>query len=128
MNFIKKLGHNLFTAFVILIISIIGFCASAFLISSDLQHIPFGFLLAGGIIALLHVASHFLAEMDKRRGTSIFTIIAMSLRLVVLLGTLILVCLMYYRWDIKLFNVFVFVGVYTIGIIALCLSYIFIKD
>ena len=128
MNFPKKLGHNLFTAFAILIISIVGFACSAFLVSSDLKDIPLGFLLAGGIIALVHVISHLLVKLDERRGSGVFTIIAMAMRLTVILGSMLLIAFMYYRWNIKLFNIFVFVGVYTASIILLCLSFIFIKD
>ena len=128
MNFFKKLGHNLSTALIILVIALIGFASSAFLISTDLRHIPFGFLLSGGILAVIHVLSHLLVKLDERRGSSIFTIISMILRLVIILTSLLLICFMYYRWDIKLFNVFVFVGMYTLGIVVLCLSFVFIKD
>ena len=128
MNFLKKLGHNLFTSIVVFAISVIGFACSCFLIGTRLQEIPFGFLLSGGIIALMHVISHIFMMIDQRRGTSVFTMIAMALRLFVLLGSLILIFLMYYRWGIQLFNVFVFVGVYTVGIIVLCISFILLKD
>ena len=128
MKLLRKLGHNLVTAFAILIISIIGFACSAFLIPSELRSIPYGFLLAGGILALIHVISHLLTAIDVRRGSSIFTIISMIVRLTLTLASLLLICFMYYRWNIKLFNVFVFVGVYTAGIIILCLSFIFLKE
>ena len=128
MNFFRKLGYNLFTAFVVLIISLIGFASSAFLISSDLEHIPFGFLLSGGIIALIHVVSYLLVKVDEKRGSAVFTIIAMAVRLTIILASMLLIAFMYYRWNIKLFNLFVFVGVYTASIITLCLSFIFIKD
>lgn len=128
MKLLRKLGHNLVTAFAILIISIIGFACCAFLIPTELKSIPYGFLLAGGILALIHVISHLLTVIDVRRGSSIFTIISMIVRLTLTLASLLLICFMYYRWNIKLFNVFVFVGVYTAGIIILCLSFIFLKE
>lgn len=128
MKLLRKLGHNLVTAFAILIISIIGFACSAFLIPTELKSIPYGFLLAGGILALIHIISHLLTVIDVRRGSSIFTIISMIVRLTLTLASLLLICFMYYRWNIKLFNVFVFVGVYTAGIIILCLSFIFLKE
>ena len=128
MNFLKKLDHNLWTALIVFNVGVLGFLASCFLISSNLQDIPFGFLLAGGVIAFIHVVSYFLTLIDKRRGTTTFTIIAVMLRLVFLLVALVFIALMYYRWDIKLFNMFVFVGMYTLGIIVLCLTFIFIKD
>lgn len=128
MKFIKKLDHNLFTAIVVAGVAILGFLASCFLISTNLQDIPFGFLLAGGILAAVHLLSYLLHTIDKRRGTSIFTILSMGIRLMVLLVSLVLIALMNYKWDLKLFNMFVFVGMYTFGIIVLCVSFIIIKD
>lgn len=128
MNFFQKLDHNLWTSFVVLGVSLIGFACSCFLISTDMQDIPFGFLLAGGIIAFIHVFSFLMTLIDKRRGTTVFTIIAMIFRLVIVLASLVVVALMYYKWNIKLFNIFVFVGMYTVGVIVLCITFIFKKD
>ena len=127
MNFLKKLDHNLWTALIVTLVAILGFLSSCFLISSNYQDIPFGFLLSGGIIALIYVGCYFFNLIDKRNGTTIFTIISMSFRLVVLLVSLILIFFMYYRWNIKLFNVFVFIGVYSLSIILLCISFVFRK-
>ena len=128
MNFLKKLDQNLLTAIIILVIALIGFASSSFLIFTDLQHIPFGFLLSGGIIAFIHLISYLLVLLDKRNGTTMFSIASISMRLVILLGSLLLIILMYYRWDIKLFNVFVFVGMYTVSIITFCLTFVLSKD
>ena len=128
MKKIRKLDHNLFTAVVISALGVLGFIASCFLISTPRQDIPFGFLLASGVIATVHFISYLLCLIDKRNGTSIFTVISMALRLMVLLVTLVLIALMNYRWDMKLFNMFVFVGMYTAGIIVLCLSFVFNKE
>lgn len=128
MKLIKKLGNNLFTAFAVLIIAIIGFASSAFLISTNLQDIPFGFLLSGGIIAFIHIISHFLVKIDENRGSAVFTIVSTIMRFVVLITSLILIGFMNYRWNLKYFNIFVFVGIYLVSIIILCLSFIFSKD
>ena len=93
-----------------------------------MQDIPFGFLLAGGFIAVVHVISYLFSVIDRKRATATFTIIAMALRLVLLLLALIFIALLNYEWNIKLFNMFVFVGMYTLGIIVLALTFIFDKD
>lgn len=128
MKLFKKLDHNLLTAIILVGVGVLGFLASCFLISSDLQDIPFGFLLAGGVLGAVHALSFGLNEIDRRRGAATFTIMAMFLRMMILLITLILIALMNYRWNIKLFNMFVFVGMYTLGIIVLSLTFIFDKD
>lgn len=128
MKFLKKLEHNLFAAIAVIAVSLIGFLASCFLISGDYQDIPFGFLLSGGIVSTTYLLSYFLIKIDTRRGSTIFSMIAMAVRFVILIASMLLIVLMYYRWGIKLFNVFVFVGVYTLGIIVLCISYLVNKD
>ena len=128
MNFIKKLDRDLITAMVTSVIALVAFACSSFLISTDLKDIPLGFLLSGGVIALVYVLSYLLVRIDIKRGSTVFSIISLGVRLVVILITLLLLAFMYYRWDIKLFNIFVFVGVYTASIITFCLSFILIKD
>ena len=128
MKLFKKLDHNLLTAIIMVGVGVLGFLASCFLISTNLQDIPFGFLLAGGVLGAVHMLSFGLNEFDRRRASATFTIMAMFLRLVILLITLILIALMNYRWNIRLFNMFVFVGMYTLGIIVLSLTFIFDRD
>lgn len=128
MNFLKKLDNSLLTAVIVLTTSIIGFAASSFLITSSNKDIPFGFLLSGGTIALLHVVSSLLVRIDVKRGSSIFSIISIAMRLVVLLTSMIIIMLMSYRWNLKLFNIFVFIGVYTFSVIIYMLTFIFRKN
>lgn len=128
MKLFKKLDHNLLTAIIMTGVGVLGFLASCFLISTDLQDIPFGFLLAGGVIAGVHMLSFGLNMIDRRRATATFTIMAMFLRLVILFVALIFIALMNYKWNMRLFNMFVFVGMYTLGIIVLALTFIFDKD
>ena len=116
MKFLSKLDNQLLTAVIVLIVSLLGFAATGFLIPSSYQHIPFGFLLSGGIISVIYVISSILERVDVKRGSTTFSIIAIIMRLVVLLTSLALVGLMYYKWNIKLFNIFVFVGMYTAGV------------
>ena len=125
MSFLKKLDRNLLTGIITLLI---GFACSSFLLTTDLKHVPLGFLYSGGVIALVYVISYFLVRIDIKRGTTIFSIISLGMRLVIILTSMLMMVMMYYKWDIKLFNVFVFVGVYTLSIITFCLTYILIKD
>ena len=127
MNFLKKLDNDLLTALFVVGVSIIGFCSTAFLISSTYIDIPLGFLLSGGILTFIHILSFFLKRIDSKKDTTAFTIVAITLRLILLIASLMIITFMYYRWGIKLFNVFVFVGMYTASIIIYMLTYIFYK-
>ena len=128
MKLFQKLDNNLFTAIAILLSSLVAFGITSFLLTGDYCDIPFGFLFAGGIISLLHIASSFLVKIDIKRGSSVFSILSVVMRLVVLITALLIDTLMYYRWNIKLFNVFVFVGVYTYSVIIFMLVTILRKN
>ena len=128
MKLFKKLDHNLQTAIILAGVGVLGFLASCFLISTELQDIPFGFLLAGGVLSAVHMLSFAFNMIDRRRATATFTIMSMFIRLAILFVALIFIALMNYKWNIKLFNMFVFVGMYTLGIVVLALTFIFDKD
>ena len=116
MKFLSKLDNHLLTALIVLLASLLGFAVTGYLIPSCYAHIPYGFLLSGGIIGVTYVITSVFEHIDIKRGSSVFSILAMIIRLVVLLTSLALVALMYYKWNMKLFNIFVFVGMYTLGV------------
>ena len=123
MKLLRKLDNELLTAILVLLISLVGFAITSFLIPTQLD-IPLGFVLSGGIIAIIYLLSFLFKRIDEKRGSTIFSMISIGLRLILTLTALLLLVLMYYRWNIKLFNVFVFVGVYTGGIIIYMITYI----
>ena len=123
MKLLQKLDNELLTAILVFLASLLGFAVTSFLIPTHID-IPLGFILSGGIIAFIYVLSSIFRRIDERRGTTTFSIIGISLRLVLTISALLLIVLMYYRWNIKLFNVFVFVGVYSLGIIIYMITYI----
>ena len=123
MKLFQKLDNELLTAVLVFTISLIGFAVTSFLISTHID-IPLGFVLSGGIIALIYVLSSLFRKIDERRGTVVFSLISITLRLVLTIAAILLLVLMYYKWNIKLFNVFVFVGVYSLGIIIYMITYI----
>ena len=123
MKLFQKLDNELLTAVLVFTISLIGFAVTSFLISTHIDS-PLGFILSGGIIALIYVLSSLFRKIDERRGTVVFSLISITLRLVLTIAAILLLVLMYYKWNIKLFNVFVFVGVYSLGIIIYMITYI----
>ena len=127
MKLLKKLDNEILTAIIVFLCAVIGFTATSFLIPTYID-IPLGFVLSGGIIAFIYVLSSLFKKIDERRGSTTFSIISISLRMVLTITSLLLLALMYYRWNIKLFNVFVFVGVYTLGIIVYMITYITNKN
>ena len=128
MNNLRKLERNLLTSIIVAIVSILGFIASSFLIYSESKDIPLGFLLSGGVIGGLYLIAHLLTSKDDEKSSNVRSIISIIIRFVVLVTTVILLGFAYYVWDFKYFNVFVFFGVYTFGVIFFVTSHIFLKE
>ena len=124
MKFFKKLEINLLTSIIVLTISIISFAISSFLLTSVNKDIPLGFIFSGGVISLLYLVAHFLFELDKKEGKALFSILSLIIRLVVIVTSMVMIGLMSYAWDLKIFNLFVFVGVYTFGAITFVLAHV----
>ena len=128
MNILRKLERNLLTSIIVAIVSILGFIASSFLIYSESKDIPLGFLLSGGVIGGLYLIAHLLTSKDDEKSSNVRSIISIIIRFVVLVATVILLGFAYYVWDFKYFNVFVFFGIYTFGVIFFVTSHIFLKE
>ena len=128
MNILRKLERNLLTLIIVAIVSILGFIASSFLIYSESKDIPLGFLLSGGVIGGLYLIAHLLTSKDDEKSSNVRSIISIIIRFVALVATVILLGFAYYVWDFKYFNVFVFFGVYTFGVIFFVTSHIFLKE
>ena len=127
MKLLKKLDNNLLSSIIVYGLSILGFVISSFLISTSYKDIPFGFLFSGGVIGTLYLISCLLGKIDTKNEKSVWSIVAINIRLLVIIGVMIIIAFMNYRWNIKLFNLFVFIGVYTVGIISFILLNLFKK-
>lgn len=124
MSKLLKLEVNLLTSIIVFVVSLIGFAATSFLLTSENIHVPLGFLYSGGVISLIYLLTHFFVRLDEKRETSIFSIISISIRLVFVIVAALMAALMFYRWEIKLFNIFVLVGVYTFGVLTFIILHI----
>ncbi len=125
MKLLRKLDSHLLTALIVFMTGVVGFAVTSFLLNTKYLDIPLGFILFSGIVALIYVLSHLLLAIDRRRGTATFSIIAITLRLVVMAVVLLMFFLLYYRWNVKLFNIFVLIGMYSVGVITFLLINLF---
>ena len=80
------------------------------------KDIPLGFILGGGYGLL----SYFLIGIleNKRSEYYKWAVMISILRFVVLAALLFLVGLCYYKWDLKIFNIFTVVGGYFICLVV----------
>ena len=123
MKLLQKLDNEMLTAIVVFITSLIGFAATSFLISTHID-IPLGFILSGGIIAFIYLLSSLFRKIDERRGSYVFSLLTIILKLVLTVVSILMLVLMYYKWNIRYFNVFVFIGVYSFGVIVYMITFI----
>ncbi len=116
MQRIKKISIPFRTSIIVTFVAIVGFCASCWLINSDLSLIPFGFLIAGGIIGLVYALSGLFLIIDEKKSSSGFSIASIAIRNFILIGAMIAMALIDKFNNIPFYNLYVFVGVYTVGI------------
>ena len=114
----RKLEINLLASIIVLLAGLVGFGVTSFLLSTPNIHIPLGFLFSGAVVSLLYLLTHIFVRIDEKRQSTVFSLISIIMRLAVLVGVMIILGFMNYRWNMELFNIFVFIGVYTIGIIV----------
>ena len=113
MNFFKKLNTQYQVAVLTIVTCLLGFAISSFLLAKGRLDIPLGFLLGLVVIGGLNLLAGLASDMDEKKGKSTFSLIMLSVRLTVIVGVMVTTALMYYRWNLPIFNIFVFVGVYT---------------
>ena len=128
MKLFSQFERNLRVAILVLFVAIIATVSSIFCFFNGYVHIPLGFLLAGVVNSLLYLFSHFMVNLDIKNGTVKYSIISVMVRNIVLLGLMLIIAFMYYRWDIKLFNIFVYVGIYTVGILLFLSDHLIFKN
>ena len=118
MRFFNKLSIPFRTSIIVSLLMVVGFCASCWLISTSFAGIPYGFLIAGGVNAILYALSGFFLIIDEKRQSTTFSIIAVIVRNVVLIGSMIAMAFIDKTFGFPFYNLYVFVGVYTAGIAA----------
>lgn len=66
-------------------------------------------------------------KKDSEKGTPYWTISFITIKLTVLVAVSLIIGFMYYRWNMKYFNIFSFVGMYTVATINMVVVYIIDK-
>ena len=81
--------------------------------------IPLGILLGGALASLFYLVQGFIDYKEDKDNSSKFSLLLTGLRLVFFVGLMVGDAFLYYKANIKIFNIFAFVGGYSISIIAL---------
>ena len=91
----------------------------------NLMELPLGLLLGGGF----GVLSYFVTGLfeNKKDESYKWAVVISILRFVILGILLFLVGLCYYKWEVKIFNIFTVVGGYSLCLVVLIILFV-LKD
>ena len=127
MRFFQEVNNSIKTAFITYAVTLIATLSTIFLFFQGMMDIPLGILLGGGLFGTLSLVSGFLEKKDEDRKTPIYSIVLIGVRFLLLIAITIVIAFMYYRWNLPIFNIFAFVGTYTVSIIVMIIVYLIYK-
>ena len=127
MRFFQEANNSIKTALITFLITLVATLSTLFLFFKGMMDIPLGIMLGGGVYGVLSLTSGLLEKKDEERKTPIYSIILIGVRFLLLIGLTIIIAFMYYRWNLPIFNVFAFVGTYTVMTIAMVIIYLIYK-
>ena len=127
MRFFQEANNSIKTAFITYAVTLIATLSTIFLFFQGMMDIPLGILLGGSLFGTLSLVSGFLEKKDEDRKTPIYSIVLIGVRFLLLIAITIVIAFMYYRWNLPIFNIFAFVGAYTVSIIVMIIVYLIYK-
>ena len=127
MRFFQEANNSIKTALITFLLTLVATLSTLFLFFKGMMDIPLGIMLGGGVYGVLSLTSGLLEKKDEERKTPIYSIILIGVRFLLLIGLTIIIAFMYYRWNLPIFNVFAFVGTYTVMTIAMVIIYLIYK-
>lgn len=128
MKFIFQIERNLRVALFVSLLTLVAIVSSIYCFFVNFMEVPLGFALGGVIVSGLYLVGHFLYQIDVKNGEVKYSILMVGIRNIILISSIIIFALMYYRWGIKLFNIFAYIGIYTGGVIIYVVDHLVVKN
>ena len=117
MKLLSKCTKSTKIAFYLALVSLCAFILLIPCFFFNLMDVPLGVIFGGTIISLTYLLEGIAENVDNKKGTVTLTIIMIAVKLLIIGASLVIICFMYYRWGLPIFNPFAYVGVYTLAII-----------
>ena len=127
MRFFLEANNSIKTAIITYLTTLIALISTSFLFFNGMMDIPLGILLGGVLFGTLSLVSGIVEPKDDNRKAPIFSIILIAIRFLLLIASTLIIAFMYYRWNLPVFNVFAFIGAYTVNIIILIIVHLVSK-
>ncbi len=128
MKSIFQIERNLRVALFVALLTVVAIISSIYCFFINFMEVPLGFALGGVIVSSLYLVGHFLYQIDVKNGEVKYSILMTGIRNIILISSIIISALMYYRWGIKLFNIFAYIGIYTGGMIIYVVDHLVVKN
>ena len=128
MKSIFQIERNLRVALFVALLTVVAIISSIYCFFINFMEVPLGFALGGAIVSSLYLVGHFLYQIDVKNGEVKYSILMIGIRNIILISSIIIFALMYYRWGIKLFNIFAYIGIYTGGMIIYVVDHLVVKN
>ena len=117
-NWYAHLNLNLKTVVWSIIVVAILVIALSPLFFFSLMEIPLGIALGGSVGILNYLILGLIDDKEYKKVNLVLTIVTIIVRFLVIAGVLVLVGFLYYKLNIKLFNIFAVAGSYFISFIV----------
>ena len=123
----KKLNNSYKTAIFTAIGALIGFVATIFCFFINLMEVPLGILLGGITFSTISFFTGVAETKDEKNVESKRTIIMIIIKFALSIALIVLLAVLYYKVGFKVFNLFAFIGVYTLNTIVTVIVYLISK-
>ena len=116
IQWFSKLNASIKIAILTYLVSILGFVIFLFMFFTNMMDVPLGILFAGGVIGSINLVTGLIEEATKNKDGAIASVAFIGVRMILILGVMVLIALMYYRWNMPYFNLISYVVVYSLSI------------
>lgn len=118
MSKIRPIKNFTLVALIVYLFSLIALLCTLPFFFLQRADIPLGIVLGGIVIGSLYLLGGFAEKNDDSKHRIRFTIISIIVRFVTTAVVSVVISLMYFLWDIPLFNIFSFIAVYLVSIVV----------
>ena len=117
MKFLDKYNNSIKIAFLTMAISIVVFILMIPCFFFHLKDVPLGVIFGGAVISLTYLLTGLAEKKDEERGTLRLTIVMVAAKFIITAAILVVICFMYFKWGLPIFNPFAYIGVYTLALL-----------
>ena len=106
------------TAFISIVIVIVGYLALLFGYFVDMIDLPNGFIAGGLLGSLSYLAMGFVEKIDEKKDKPVWTIIVTIIRYLLIGGLVVLAAFLQFKMNYRILNVFTVLGGYFVALMT----------